>query len=563
MPSLSKLSRLAWTVRYLKARQITEQVRHRVVRSFERNGNGNGRAVMEYLGCAWPNGSRFLASGDQNKVADAIRRGALQFLNSEVKVGFPPTWYCPDLPKLWQYNLHYFEWLWALAYQDAKAVVSDWIEKHPPARASVGWEPYPTSVRLMNWCAVFWGKFRKNTENDKLFMKKLWASICQQSEWLKRHLETHLLGNHYLENGAALAFVGSCINGKQPQKWLEKGCSILKEQLAEQVLSDGMHFERSPMYHLRVTYLLAMLTATGNKELIQMVKEPLNRMLKAINCICHPDGKIALLNDSAFGIYNKPNELWAYCYKLLGLVPHMLPSSKGCFALQDSGYYGWQDDEGNYLICDFGKIGPDYIPGHSHADMFSFELSLKSHRVIVDSGVYDYEPGQMRDYCRSTKAHNTVDIDGQDQCEMWAAFRVARRGYPYDVKWLPDKNGFQVSGWHDGYKRLKGKPVHHREFTWHNSGILTVKDRIIASCPKNIISRLHLHPDCSIVELEVDFVLINYPAGKLMISFSGGSNLSVEDSFYCPEFGMKLENKALAYYAFGNDINISMVIKGV
>jgi uncharacterized heparinase superfamily protein len=250
--ALSKLSRVVWTVRYLKVRQISGQVRHRIVRSFERGGNGNGHAVVEYPGCRWPDGVSFLPPGARDNRAEAIRRGTLRFLNREESVGFPPKWDWPGLPKLWQYNLHYFEWLWALGYDDARSVVLDWIQEHPPAKPAVGWEPYPTSLRLVNWCAVFWGRFRKQVEADHDFLAKLWSSVLHQAHWLTKHLETHLLGNHYLENGASLAFVGSCFRGNVSRMWSERGCGILREQIAEQVLPDGMHFELSPMYHCRV-----------------------------------------------------------------------------------------------------------------------------------------------------------------------------------------------------------------------------------------------------------------------------------------------------------------------
>ena len=44
-------------------------------------------------------------------------------------------------------------------------------------------------------------------------------------------------------------FGGACFNGSEANGWLHKGLDILAEQLAEQILSDGGHFERSPMYH--------------------------------------------------------------------------------------------------------------------------------------------------------------------------------------------------------------------------------------------------------------------------------------------------------------------------
>ena len=126
-----------------------------------------------------------------------------------------------------------------------------------PAR--VGWDPYPTSLRLINWCGFFFGRFKDDTESDRGFCRTLWESLYTQCDWLGRHVETHLLGNHYLENAAALAFAGACFRGEHARKWLNRGMRILSGQIREQILPDGVHFELSPMYHCRILYVLAVL----------------------------------------------------------------------------------------------------------------------------------------------------------------------------------------------------------------------------------------------------------------------------------------------------------------
>jgi uncharacterized heparinase superfamily protein len=465
------------------------------------------------------------------------------------------------LPKLWQYNLHYFEWLWSLDYEDAKFVVLDWIRNHHLARDAVGWEPYPTSLRLMNWCAVFWGRFRDRIEADAGFVAQLWTSIHRQSEWLGRHLENYFLGNHYFENSAALAFVGSCFAGEHAWEWFRKGCNILREQIPEQILPDGMQFELAPGYHCRMMYVLAMLMTTGNECLKALVAGPLSRMVRALDFLCHPDDRIALLSDSAFGIYNEPDQLQSFCEELLGDSEVESSLFSGCFALPDAGYYGWRDADGNYIICDFGRIGPDYIPAHAHADMFNFELSLSGQRVIVDTGVHDYEISETRRFCRSTAAHNTVEVDGQDQCEMWASFRVARRGYPHDVQWRPSEKGFSISGWHNGYCRLRGRPMHHRSIQWEANEGLTVVDRVTSSRQVTAVSRLRLHPRCTVVSMNGARIEIEHPKGRVRIDHSDGCVVKIEDGWYFPQFGLKERNKVLAFERSGTDIELCYCIQ--
>ena len=558
---MNKPSRLYHTVKYLKARQVTGQIRNRLRSRLENPARFVAQSVPAFAGCRWPVDIDILPPGMQANRATDILVGQLSFLNNAQAIGWMPDWQCTEMPRLWQYNLHYFEWLWALEYGDAKRVAGDWIDNHPLGHGQVGWEPYPISLRVMTLCGVFFGKYQKQTGDDTVFLRKLWYSIFIQAEWLTKHLETHLLGNHLFENGAALALAGSCFPGPAADKWLQTGSGILTEQIPEQILADGMHFELSPMYHSRILYLLAILMATGNSRIRQLLTEPLVRMARALKCVCHPDGQIALLNDSAFGIYNRPEQLIDYCSKQVDEAVLDFTDEYGPFALPDAGYYGWRSEDGNYVICDAAPIGPDYMPGHAHADMFSFELSLKGRRVIVDSGVFDYEVSRMRQYCRSTRAHNTIEINGQDQCEIWAAFRVARRGQPHNVKWIHSENAFQLSAWHDSYKRLKGSPVHYRELNWNKSGKLIIKDIITASKPQSVVSRLHLHPNCKIDQIKASTAWVTYPTGKFEISFLGNGKLSVEDSFYCPEFGVKMANKALAFSFSGSNIETGFQIE--
>ena len=493
--------------------------------------------------CRWPDDIEVLPPGIQNNTANSLLEGRMTFLNSTQEIGWMPDWKSEQLPMLWRFNLHYFEWLWALEYQDAKKVVLDWIENHHSAKGQEGWLAYPMSLRLMNLCGVFCAKHRSAFKADESFKSRLWQSIYCQTECLMGHLETHLMGNHYFENGAALAFVGSCFEGPDAQRWLVKGTRIMDSEVLEQVLSCGLHFELSPMYHSRILYLLGILSATGDKTLKGIVDEPIRRMMQALSSMCHPDGQISLFKDSAIGIYNDPKQLLEYCSRVSA---NSLERSVGAFDLESSGYYGWKSDSGAYLVCDFGKVGADYQPAHAHAGMLGYELSLSGHRVIVDSGVQDYGPSEWRKYSRSTAAHNTVEIDEQDQCELWGNFRVARRGYPQDVKYRSNKDGFKLSGSHSGYERLPGKPRHSREIKWDwTQDLMSVRDTVSAMDSVKAVSRIHLHPDCFVREHKEESLIIGYPKGEFRIDVRGSNVITIGTGWYFPEFGKKIQNTVI------------------
>jgi len=122
--------RLFHTVKHLKPRQIVGQVRNRVRSRLENHARFLSQPVPEYSGCRWPKDMKVLPPGMQANTASDILAGRLSFLNNTQDIGWMLDWQCVGLPKLWQYNLHYFEWLWALEYEDAKAVMLDWISHH-------------------------------------------------------------------------------------------------------------------------------------------------------------------------------------------------------------------------------------------------------------------------------------------------------------------------------------------------------------------------------------------------------------------------------------------------
>ena len=529
--------RLFHTIRWLKPGQIVGQVRHRLRRLLPFPTRKTVAFSLGGASVGWDPQRDALGIGLPPHDPHMVAAGTISLLNHPETVGFPPVWQVTSFPKLWLYNLHYFEYLWSLPFEDSRRVALDWIENHPPGQRQLGWEAYPLSLRLQNWCGYFLGQNPEKTSADGDFMDRLVASIAQQAAFLERNLEYHLLGNHLFENAAALFTVGSCLETPGAEAWLSTGRELLKEQLHDQVLPDGGHFERSPMYQARLIYVLGQLVASKSAGIEQVVGGAYKAMKDSLELQTHPDGGIALLNDSAFGVTPVPADLG------------IRRPSIGPFAMSDTGYFGSRTRDDDYIICDAAPIGPDHLPGHAHGDIFSFELSLGGSRVVVDSGVFNYEPDEMRAYCRSTRAHNTVEIGGADQCEFWGAFRVARRGRPKKVTFTPSSRGFRLSGQHDGYRRLSGLPVHRRVFVWHDSGVLIVNDRVESRKPVETASRVHLHPDCQVSDLTDLVAKIRYPSGEFVVAWKGDGRLETEDSWYCPEFGVREKNVALVFRA--------------
>lgn len=382
------------------------------------------------------------------------------------------------LEKLWRYNLHYFDDLNA---QDAiarvewqQALLLRWVRENPPAMGT-GWEPYPTSLRIVNW--VKWALDGNTLPSECL------DSLAVQTRWLAQRLEIHLRGNHLFANAKALVFASLFFDGPEAVGWMEKGMRILAREVPEQILSDGGQFERSTMYHALA--LEDMLDLCNVMEAFAGAVLPLWRatledwrgligpMRGWLAAMCHPDGEISLFNDAAFGIAPVPAELERYAVDL-GLAPPGR-AEIGVMHLAQSGYMRVERDE-MVALLDVAPIGPDYLPGHAHADTLSFELSVFGQRVLVNSGTSCYGLSQERSRQRETAAHNTVVVDGKSSSEVWAGFRVARRARPLGLE-IVREGGVKVVCSHDGYRRLPGRPMHRRKWLFEKTS-LVIEDSV-------------------------------------------------------------------------------------
>ncbi|MGB3646410.1 MAG: alginate lyase family protein [Mesorhizobium sp.] len=449
-------------------------------------------------------------------------------------------WDDPGFDKLWRYNLHYFDDLKA---EDAvsraswhEALVARWIAENPPADGS-GWEPYPTSLRIVNW--IKWAL------SGNTLLPGAVQSLAVQTRWLSRRLEYHLLGNHLFANAKALVFAGCFFAGPEAEAWLGRGMRILAREVPEQILADGGQFELSPMYHaLAVEDMLDLVNAMRTAGLTppEVWQGKIDAMRDWLATMCHPDGEIAFFNDTAIGVAPPPAELERYARRLG--CPALSSTTPGCRHLADSGYIRLQNERAVVLI-DVARIGPDYLPGHAHADTLSFELSLDGQRAIVNSGTSVYGTGPERLRQRGTAAHNTVNVAGRNSSEVWSGFRVARRARPFGLVIKAAEQAAEVECGHDGYAGLAGRPLHRRMLKLLPDG-LDVTDSV-AGGTHAAEARFHVHPDWTVsASADGGEGAILSPKGwKIDWQIETGHG-KLQASLFHPEFGVGIPSTCLA-----------------
>ncbi|WP_353661139.1 alginate lyase family protein [Hydrogenimonas sp. SS33] len=508
MKRLEKMLLLINTLRYLKAKQIYYRAYYTLRKKICKMAGVIPSLAVKAEGKP-PN----LTEGISPPAS--FRNGTFTFLNLSRNFENGIDWNFPDYGKLWTYNLTYFDFLMqeGLDRESGLALMDDFINKMPKIRD--GLEPFPISLRGINWI--------KFISRHGIRSEKIDASLRAQYAILEKNLEYHLLGNHLLENGFSLLFGGCYFDDKT---LLRKANKILSEQLEEQILEDGAHFELSPMYHqimlYRILDCINLLTHNDcdRENLLPLLRNKASLMLGWLQNITFSDGSVPLMNDSAEGIAPESEALFAYARRL-GVQPRCLP-------LGDSGYRTLKNRRYEAVV-DVGRIGPDYIPGHAHADTFSFELHAGGKPLVVDTGTSTYETGGRRTLERGTAAHNTVEVNRCDQSEVWGGFRVARRA---GVHGLKEENGC-IEAWHDGYLKKFGAR-HKRAFIGQKERF-TVVDTVEGPSGLRCVARLHLHPDTA-VHLEGGTVM----CGESVIRFKGGSP-TLASYEYAPAFNSRRE----------------------
>lgn len=469
-------------------------------------------------------------------------------------------WDDPGLAKLWRYNQHYFDDLNAIGAEERAAwhrtLLERWIAECPPARGTA-WEPYPISLRVVNWL--------KWLEAGHAPVDGMLESLAVQVRHLSRRLEWHLLGNHLFVNAKALVMAGCFFDGPEADRWRETGLRILRAQIPEQILADGGQFERSPMYHaLAVEDMLDLLNAMGRRpgvvaaEDLRRISEPVAAMRRFLAAVCHPDGEVSFFNDSAMGVAPTAERLESYARGLGLPVPPVIGG--GAVVLQPSGFARLERG-GAVLLADVGPIGPDYLPGHAHADTLSFELSIGGHRLLVNSGTSQYGVGEERLRQRGTAAHNALTVGGADSSEVWGGFRVARRARVGSVR-LDDSGDPQgpvrLGASHDGFRRLRGGGDHRR--TWclagagsdGRSGTLEVRDEVAAR--GKIESFWHFEPSWTVSAGPDERTIAARGNGFTLEMTAVGGAWRVGRSTYHPRFGSTLPN-VRAVVRFGGPVS--------
>jgi hypothetical protein len=238
-------------------------------------------------------------------------------------------------------------------------------------------------------------------------------------------------------------------------------------------LSEGVWLEHSSAYQfLAIRAVEGFLAAYGaDEEIFGLLEE----MRSAAGWFVKPDGEITQFGDSNL----EPVPDWAL---------DAATGASGLRAYLGAGFAfvraAGADGDAGYLAVTAGF----HNHTHKHADELSFELYDQGTSVVTDTGLYDKDPGPVRDFVVSNRAHSVLTVDAAD-------FPLSTPGSVYG-------SGLVAAGEGDGWYAIEGRnPLlgpqgvrHRRLFLYAPGAALVIVDRVRADAPHSYARYIHLGP---------------------------------------------------------------------
>lgn len=426
--------------------------------------------------------------------------GRFTFLGETRELGLPVPWDRPDLMSalLWKTHLHEFSYGidLAIAHRETGdrafrdgffALARAWTDAQPVAKPGferVAWNERAVATRLMSWSAAGALFGLRASDPDAAW---LGAEIARHALFLRDNLAVDLLANHLFRDAVALVFAHELL-GCAPD-----ADALFEREVREQILADGAHIERCPMYHAVCLVDLVDLRALRGAESPPWLRDAVARASGFLDSVLLGDGDIAMLGDGWRGEVDV-QRLLAQARALETPVAPRAPEAASGLVRLERGRVR--------CVVRAGAHGPDYQLGHAHADLLSFDASVGALRVVTDTGTGAYADGPERRHLRSTAAHNTIQLDDAELLEAWSSFRSGRRGRAHVVARGGDARFEWLVAAHDGYAWLAGSPRPQRLWLVGENEIW-VLDAVLGRGRHRIANRLHLHPDAQQAQIGV------------------------------------------------------------
>jgi hypothetical protein len=407
-------------------------------------------------------------------------------------------------------------------------------------------------IRLINW-SIAWqliggGRAQIFAEAGGAAFRERWLeSIYAQARMISNNYSRFSSANNHLIGEAAGLYVAASTwpLWEDMRRWGDRARRILEEECMRQNAADGGNREQAFAYQTFVLdfLLLAGLAARARGEdFSPLYWRRIETMIDFLASMTDVAGRMPMIGDADDGyvvrlapepgfsaqgslfatgavmferadLAAKAGVLDSKTATLLGVqavrqLAQLKQRARNGFRprlqFADSGYYilgsAFDTPDEVRLVIDAGPLGYLSLAAHGHADALSFVLSIGDREVLVDPGTYAYhtEPAWRR-YFRSTLAHNTIVIDGEDQSEQGGNFMWHHHAEARCIEFENSAGIQRFVGEHDGYTRLEDPVTHRREIVFEpDSQLIEVNDMLTADGVHAAVRAWHFAEDCQV-----------------------------------------------------------------
>lgn len=447
---------------------------------------------------------------------------------------------------IWELNRHQHFFTLGVAYwltgeeRFADAFVrhlDSWMNENPPG-LGINWaSSLEVALRATSWIWAFHFFKNSNRFTPEIFHKAV-KFLHLHGRHIERYLSTYYSPNTHITGEAlGLYYLGTQLPFlERAAHWRKLGEDILFAEISKQVFHDGVYFEQSTWYQRYTAdffaHFVVLRSLWGEPFFHPAAVDLENRLEQTFDFLMQvtmPDGSTPIIGDDDGGrmlpltndasddfrgtlalsavifdrsdhkfVSERPSEelFWLTgpdSIKFFNSIEATEPevtstdfANGGYCVMRD----GWIDTD-NYLIVDCGEVG-SLAGGHGHADALSIEVALHGKTLLVDSGTYTYhETRELRDYFRSTAAHNTLEIDGLSSSEPGTAFSWKTRAEAKRNNWISTDRFDLFEGSHNGYERLSEPATHSRSILFLKNDYWVIRDLVDTKGEHNYSLNFH------------------------------------------------------------------------
>ncbi|TWU36471.1 Heparin-sulfate lyase precursor [Novipirellula aureliae] len=441
-----------------------------------------------------------------------------------------------------------------------KRILGDWIVKNPmpdmewmlhvdgevsrPHFMKQGtWRPLTIGIRMYTSYVPCFYHFLDSPELTPKFLVTMLTSMVEHARHTRLYYTRHksyfnVSPNWGLMESNGLAHMGILFpEFKEALDWKAEAMSRFEEQIRMQICEEGMQVERASGYHLVCTFCFTQILDLALRNQVRVSDTYManaEKMIDFVVSIMKPHGVYPMLKDAdesdVFGerasgglwedinnlnmledhndlrwvlkagarLFHRPDMLWIATHGEQGEKPTL-----GSLAMPDSGFAvmrsGWDHDD-LYCVYTCGELGVmDQSCVHGNADALSVDISGHGETLLIDPGRYLYE-GPWRVWFKSTAAHNSITVDGQDSSELADEWMFKTKAKSTLRCFSSTEKFDYVDGSHDGFERLGDPVTHRRRVVFVKPHFWLVVDELTAKAQHQYDQYWHFGPEAQVTE---------------------------------------------------------------